>query len=364
MPKKPDLDGLLLKVKSIHADAQKSRTGITLAERNANRKSRTLDNLAAMGRQKIDETIKQVSEKAVTESANLRRTLKSESDEVTKLKNTTSKEYEKFSKTYSSAMNKKDGIGVKHNKISKLSTEAAGHVHQISKDHTKADRDAATIKELLKSSKEKDEALEQIYNQAQDVSDEISNTYGITLDTSLSGTLVERRNALKKRTSTWEFSYLASILFIVLAIVIALVVNRPENFIEVITERLVFVTPLVVISFVLSRQFSHERKLYEEYAFKAAAAQSLRGYTVLLNEQFKDVEGARKDVLSFTIDAMRDIYDREPLQQNPTLFHFTIGNHIAKIEAKIDERIEKKVPRIIGEVLHVAADEHPAPSKA
>jgi hypothetical protein len=357
MPKSPDLEETLSKVKSIREDVARIRTGIAQAEKNANKKSKTLDALALMGREKLDDAVKQISDKVATESTKFKRVLKAETTEVTQFKSSAQREYNKFSKIYSNAMSRKDGIEIKHAKISKLAIEASGHVNQISKDHTKADNDTRRIKELLTTSARNDKEISDIYGQAQAVSEEINNTYAITLDTSLAGTLVERRNALGKRTRLWEAAYLLSVAVIVAAVGMALVISKPSSFVEVITERLVFVTPLVVVSFVLSRQFTHERKLYEEYAFKAAAAQSLRGYAVLLNDQFKDVEGGRRDVLNFTIDAMRDIYNREPLQQHPTFFHFIFGNSVAKIEAKIDERIEKKVPPIIGEALHATTDE-------
>ena len=124
-----------------------------------------------------------------------------------------------------------------------------------------------------------------------------------------------------------------------MGIILAITVSRPDSFVQVITERLVFVTPLVIVAFVASRQFSHERKLLEEYAFKAAAAQSLRGYTLLLNEEFKDMPEARKDILEFTIGAMNGIYDRKPLEARIGAYHFIFGSKFAKLEAKIEEKL-------------------------
>jgi len=302
-----------------------------------------------MGKQKVDDEIKSVHDKAVSEAATMKRSLRNDTDEVSRLRKEAQQQYGRFTKVYNAAISKRDGVAVKHQKVAHLAEEATTHASQISKDLTRSDNNAARIKELLASSKSKDASISAIHAQAQIVSDEINNTYAITLDTSLAGTLVERRNALKRRAQTWEIAYLISIAAIVVTVIIALTINPPSNFLDAITERLVFVTPLVVISFVISRQFGHERKLYEEYAFKAAAAQSLRGYAVLLNDQFKDVDRGRRDVLDFTLEAMRNIYDREPLQQSPSFFHFKFANGPTSIEAKIDERIEKKVPDMVTE---------------
>ena len=144
--------------------------------------------------------------------------------------------------------------------------------------------------------------------------------------------------------------YIGSLLIISAAIILALTVSRPTTLVEVLTERLVFITPLVVVAFVASRQFAHERKLLEEYAFKAATAQSLKGYTLLLNEQFKDLPDSRKEILAFTIGAMKNIYERQPLDGKNGRYHFIAGNKLARIEAKIEEiqqEVQKEKQQIV-----------------
>jgi hypothetical protein len=136
------------------------------------------------------------------------------------------------------------------------------------------------------------------------------------------------------------------------AIALILLITKPSSWTQVLTERLGFVTPLVLVAFIAFRQFSQERKLLEEYAFKAATAQALRGYTVLLTEQFKDMPEAKTKILKFAIEAMTAIYDRNPLDQKLANYHFIFGSKVARLEAKIDqkfEQIEKKIEEATSE---------------
>jgi hypothetical protein len=238
-------------------------------------------------------------------------------------------------------MNKKNGIEVKRNKVAKLTDEVIENASKVSKHETKTRSTTDQVSTILSGVKKNEKTISEIHDQAIIINEAIQETYALTTDTTMSGSLIERRDALKTRTDTWQKWYLISIAAIVVALVLALIsllINTNVGLVQLISERLILVTPLIVISFVLARQFSHERKLYEEYAFKAAAAQTLRGYTILLNEQFKDMPSARQDILDFTIRAMDGIYNREPLVQNPTFIHLILGNHLAKIEAKLDDR--------------------------
>lgn len=328
-------------LKNTKKEANKHKSGILMYERTASKHTKTLTNWVTDSKTKLDNTVAELKTRFTKESQGFKTAAKTETDEVQAIRKEAKDHYNRFSRTYSAAMNKRSGVEAKHDKVLKLAEEAATNANEISKNHTKAANAKEAITSLLQTSRKNDKDIAAIHEEAERVGEEIKNTYAITLDTTMAGTLVDRRNALEKRTTRWEKFYLASVWTIVAAILLALTVSRPDTFTEVITERLVFVTPLILVGFVFSRQFGHERKLYEEYAFKAATALSLRGYTVLLNSEFKDMPEARQDILDFTIGAMKGIYDREPLVQNPSTVHLMIGNNLAKFEAKLEEKIHK-----------------------
>lgn len=340
MPK-ADRQQLLDELKQTHKAARALKAGVVQYEKTAAKKSGAIDKLLVDGKKKIDDVVTELKGRFTKESSTLKTSVKTEKDTVESIRKDAKDHYNRFNQTYTAAMNKRSGVEAKHSKIVKLADEAATNANEISKHQTKAANAKAVIDELLKTSRKNDKDISTIHGEAERVSEEIKNTYAITLDTTMAGTLVDRRNALKKRTDLWEKVYLGSIGAIVVAIILALVVSKPDSFAQVITERLVFVTPLVLVAFVLGKQYNHERKLYEEYAFKAAAALSLRGYTILLNSEFKDIESARLEILRFTIGAMEGIYDREPLVQSPSTLHLMLGNNLAKFEAKLEDTVHK-----------------------
>jgi len=262
--------------------------------------------------------------------------VKSETEQI---KKDAKKEYNSFKTTYTAATNKTNGMEVRYSKLVSLHNSARVLENEISKNATKAKNTTTTIVELKDSAKKNEKEIAEVHDRANIVKQEIEDTYSIVIDTTLAGTLVKRKEDLNSRVNLWEWVYIGSLAAIVITILLALTVSRPNSFSQVITERLVFVTPLVLIAFVASRQFAHERKLLEEYAFKAASAQSLRGYTLLLNEQFKDVPGAQGRILEFTVNAMTNIYDRKPLEARLGNYHFMFGNKMARFEAKIDEKL-------------------------
>ena len=326
---------------ALYADAKSAKSRISVFERTASSKVRSLDTLIAKGSKKLSDALTGFTAKLDKDSKTFHTKAQEELNTVTTVRRDTKKQYDKFNRTYNSAMNKTNGVETKHAKIVQLADTAAEKVKQITRDETRSTKATTTIADLLKDSRSKAKTMGEVHDEALTISDEIRNTYALTLDTGMAGTFIERREALRKRTRTWEIAYLGSIGLIAASFLIALLVNPPENFIEAVTERLVFVTPFVVVAFVLSKQYGHERKLFEEYAFKAAAAQSLRGYTILLNSQFKNVPDAPQHILKFTIDAMTSIYDREPLTQTPTILHLIFGNDLARFEAKLEDKIEK-----------------------
>ncbi|MEK7609344.1 MAG: hypothetical protein AAB476_02595, partial [Patescibacteria group bacterium] len=95
--------------------------------------------------------------------------------------------------------------------------------------------------------------------------------------------------------------------------------------------RLSFVSPIILIFFVVLRQYSRERRLLESYAFKAATAKALESYTEILARRFLE-EQFKHRILDFVLHAMVGIY-RHP------------NNELSKVED------EKGLTESFGEVV-------------
>lgn len=253
----------------------------------------------------------------------------------------TKSEYNRFKSTYNAAMNGESGIKIKAQKLTDLHASAKTLQSEISKNATEAKNSTQVIQELQKKATKNEKDVNDIHERANIVKQEIEDTYNIVLDIGLAGTFIERSNKLEIRVRVWQRVYIGAMTLIGIAAILALTISKPDSLVQAITERFVFVTPLIIIAFVSARQFGHERKLLEEYSFKAVTAQSLRGYTILLNEQFKNVSSAPDAILNFTVESMKNIYDRSPIEAKQGMYHFILGNKLARFEAKIDERLDK-----------------------
>ena len=349
MAKKLNPEEYIEQLKTTKNKANSLKSSILQYEKTAAKHAKVIETTAQSGKIKADKTLGDLEQRLADEAAFFKKNASVERDTIISIRKDAKSQYNRFSTTYTAAMNKRNGVEAKHTKLLKLATEATTNANEISKLHTKASNEKASISSFLQVSRKDNKEISSIHTEAEKIKQEIENTYGITLDTTMAGTLVERRDTLKKRTGTWEKLYLGSIGLIGLAIFVILLSRGELTFIDVVTERLVFITPLVVIAFVLNRQYTHERKLYEEYAFKAAAAQSLRGYTLLLNSEFKDMPEARMDILQFVIRAMNGIYDREPLTPSPSNFYLMFGNRAARFEARLEEKIANATKSAIEE---------------
>lgn len=332
-----DISEILSAAKSAKTETLRNKAASAKLLISTTKLNKSVETLFVKSKTKADSAIEDLKKSFTTRSRKLKTEMEDDRKSVETVKKDAKREYNKFKRTYNAATNSKDGIAAKHDKVVSLHTNAARLHNEISKNATSARNTEGQIQDLHKSAKKNESQIVDANTRAKTLGQEIEDTYSIVVDTTLAGTLVTRRDDLKPTVKRWERMYIVSLFIISLAVILALTVDRPSTLIQVLTERLVFITPLVVVAFVASRQFSQERKLLEEYAFKAATAQSLKGYTLLLNEQFKDMPEARKEILQFTIGAMQNIYDRQPLENRSSKYHFIAGNKMARIEAKIEE---------------------------
>ena len=341
---KQDIDNQLASIKASKNESSALKASVKRIHSTAEKYSKRIAKIFDDSKKKIDAELASIKTAHNKELGATKSQAKTDRDEVGAIRKQAKSEYNRFATTYRAATNKRDGVQAKYDKIVKLHSESQTLHGNISKNNTSAKKLAEKIGELHSSSKKNEKSISTIHERAEVVRQQIEETYGITIDTMLSGTLKNRKDELLPRVRTWEWVYIGSLIMISVAIVLALTVNRPPGFMEVLTERFVFLTPLLLIVFVASRQFAHERRLLEEYAFKAAAAQALKGYTILLAEQFKDSPNAEAQIIEFTVGAMKNIYDRAPLEQKSgLLYQLSFGNSLGKIEAKIQEIVREEI---------------------
>ncbi len=262
--------------------------------------------------------------------------IKTSFDDVDKIRKDTRESYGNFKRTYIAAMDGSKGIAARHRNV-KIRHENVVTLHTDIKDLTEQSKERAVEIKIAKDASVADaKVVSDIKTRAEDVKQEIENTFHLTVDTALGGSLGARKAEIRGMMIVWASILGLSVTALVIVIGVLLYEGR-ANLTEALATRLVYVTPLLLIIFLVYRQFSHERHLLEEYAFKSAMAQTLRSYTLLLSENYKGAE-AEKKTLDFLLGAMKNIYDRSALDHNTGFFYqMIIGNKRAGAEFRVQD---------------------------
>lgn len=342
----PTPQELLQAIKDTKNEASIAKRSIISLEKSANTKYSSIEKTANSAKLKANTAVDDLSKSIKTKQDDYNTLVAGHSKIVKKASEDTKRDYAKFNNAYNTAMTGATGIKKRHDQVVDLHNKATKTEREIEREHAKVQKASGKVDELLKVSRDDRKNIARINANAEKVNKAINDTYQLTLDSTMSGSMIERRDQLKKTAGRWAIAFFASISAIVLGILIITISiiasGEDSNYLRLIIERLLFITPLVVVAFVVARYYNHERKLYEEYAFKAASAQTIRGYTVLLNEEFGG-EGngeERAKILDFTLSVMSGIFNRESIVQTPTLMHFIFGGNLAKFEARIEDKLD------------------------
>lgn len=267
-------------------------------------------------------------------------------DEVDGIRDDTRKSYGRFKRSYDAALNGERGIVARKNDIAARHEKIKVAHSEIDNLNKSALEQAGEIKTAHTDSLADRELVGQVKSRAEEIRTEIEKTYHITIDSAMGGALNVRKNEIQTALVGWTIGLVVSVLLLVGAIglLIYLSVTSTEsvNLLEAVTNRLVYLTPLLFVIFMTYRQYSHERRLVEEYAFKAAMAQTLRNYAVLLSDNYKHVPQAEEKIVKFLLDSMGSIYDRSSLDNTSGFFYqLIVGSKQLGAQATIQEGVSE-----------------------
>lgn len=269
--------------------------------------------------------------------------------EVDTVRGETKKLYSRFRRTYDAAMNgttgivarrddvakRHDSIKLIHRDVDKLSTEVQGSADGVKSAHAEALADRELVGEVK--------------TRAEEIKTEIERTYHITTDSAMGGALNQRKVEIQKDLRFWRAALLVAIGLLIAAIGLLIYLSGTgqfggQNFGEAVSNRLVYLSPLAFVIFITYRQYGHERRLVEEYAFKSALAQTLRNYAILLSDNYKHVPNGEEDILKFLLGTMTNIYDRTPLDNTSSFFYqLVVGSKHLGAQATVQEGVATEI---------------------
>lgn len=247
--------------------------------------------------------------------------------------------YNRFKRTYHAALNsdktgiiaRRNDIADRHDKIKLLHAGMQG----LNKDALAYTGD---IKKASENAASDSQQINAVKDRAEEIKTEIEKTFHLTTDNTMRGALTERKDEINDAMKFWRWVLILSAIALVGAIAY-LLFHQPEgSFMDNLASRLIYVTPLLLLIALAYRQYNHERRILEEYAFKAVMAQTLRNYAVLLSDNYRDAEKAQDKILNFLLVSMGNIYDRSVLDNQSGFFYqFIVGNKKLGAQATLQE---------------------------
>ncbi|MEK7202147.1 MAG: hypothetical protein AAB669_01285, partial [Patescibacteria group bacterium] len=222
--------------------------------------------------------------------------------------------------------------------ISKLKDTASGYV--------------VDLKKLAESAKATVELITKNHQESEDLKSKINSIFNISSQKAHANYFDARQKVLAKTSVAWLVGFIVMLLITinlgdkyVFPLVQAIENVNPEVAknvtIEVILIRLGLVAPTLLASIYCLNQFSHERRLHEQYAFKAISMLSIESSVELLHRSLDDVanSGENKNRLtSFAIKTFETIY-KEPVEPTKFSLLFRGGSKLLGISAEINETV-------------------------
>ena len=327
-------------------NAKKKKASITASASGAKKSAKNIATVEsktqkALARIQNDATTKvqNAASEAIGKASAAKSSIETALKEVEATRKKAKSEYSLFGTTYRAAMNGTKGITARMNDAASKHSKILDLHKKIVTLQTESSQNTEKIAASQKAVENNEGEIEKIKKRAEVVKTEIENTYAITLDTALAGSIANRKKDLEGIVNFWSWALVVSFLVLV-CVIVTLVIFFPVNTLtELLQERLAYITPVVAVIIIAYRQYVNERRLMEEYAFKAAHAQALRGYTVLLSEQNYDDDVSKSKILEFLLESMGDIFDRSSLDhRRGLLYELTVGGRIASIQAKLSDQ--------------------------
>jgi hypothetical protein len=194
---------------------------------------------------------------------------------------------------------------------------------------------AQKITELQTTAANKEKQVDGILADSEKVQHQIQETYKLATNLGLAGALFARKRELSRLVAWWLVAFIVFGLATII-VILSLLPHLTGQPVETFLSRGLFVTPAVALTVFSYNQYRSERRLLEQYSFRAALAQQLESYTDLLSRQFAD-EQFKDRILTFVLKSMDNIYDGSSIEIPRSFMQFSLRSKAASLETTIKE---------------------------
>ncbi|HKX24021.1 MAG TPA: hypothetical protein VJM46_02190 [Candidatus Saccharimonadales bacterium] len=248
--------------------------------------------------------------------------------------------------------------------LAAISKESETIYKEISRYKDSAAKHIASIEAIKDSSQQAFDNIQENETASESLKEKISKIFELVSQSGHANYFDKRRKTLV--IASWLWLAFATICFLIAVKLgldhIAPLVNTtvtkqgdPSQIaIEALIVRTALITPLLALGVFGIRNYGKERRLAEQYAFKAVSASTVEGSITLLERSLDKVPAELKHekITDFAIETIRCIH-LEPQELTKTSrFKFNAGNNIMKLGGELSDNIEqlnKNIQTITGD---------------
>lgn len=171
----------------------------------------------------------------------------------------------------------------------------------------RAEARVTEYEDTLEKTKDLQQQTKQIHEETQSLKKTASNLIKREAGASIGSEFAERRNELENSLLWWKGGALASIIMLLIASTIIyqdISSTTVQGF--TVVSKVALLLPISVAVWFTASHYGQQRKLMEEYEFKANIALSLMGFREILREELPEEERERTG--DFVVDTMEKIY--------------------------------------------------------
>jgi hypothetical protein len=194
--------------------------------------------------------------------------------------------------------------------IEQINNEVAGFKDVIENVHGTSVEYSETVAKQTDEYRELKENFDELTNNNNELSETIKDQLGLVSMEILANSFFEEAGKLKESSHKWFwwlFGSMVALLLSVIGVATWQIIAEDTLFQLSFLIRIPIITPVLYFLIFVAKQYGRDRKLLDEYTFKASVARSFEAYRKLLREEDESAE-SDKQKIDFIIETIRNIY--------------------------------------------------------
>ena len=196
------------------------------------------------------------------------------------------------------------------NSIEQTNTEVVSFKDVIKDMHKTSVEYNESVTKQTAEYKELKENFDELIKNNNELTDTIKEQLGLVSMEILANSFFEEARKLKESSNKWFwwlFGSMVALLLSVIGIATWQILAEDTLFQLSFLIRIPIITPVLYFLIFVAKQYGRDRKLLDEYTFKASVARSFEAYRKLLREEDESPE-SDKQKIEFIIETIRNIY--------------------------------------------------------